>query len=88
MSGEKAPPSSDTKMLKYFTPLPLSVPVRTRGIVAVFSLAGKAVTWLTGASLSIVLVQIGVAIGALTSKTMLAWSLMVVPVASPALGLT
>ena len=49
--------------------------------------AGSAVTVLVGGVASMVLVICGVAIGALVSKTMLAWALSVAPVARPGLGL-
>ena len=53
------------------------------GVVVV---AGSAVTVLVGGLASMVLVICGVAIGALVSKTMLAWASSVAPVARPALG--
>ncbi len=48
--------------------------------------AGSALTLLVGRVASTVLTIRGVAIGALVSKTMLAWALSGVPVARPALG--
>src|SRR5688572_5094903 len=81
------PASSATKIEKFAIPESASVPLQETVNVSEVCVAASGATWLAGLTLSIVLIQTGVSIGALVSNTMRAWLAMIDPDANPVFGL-
>jgi hypothetical protein len=68
-------------------PLPSSVPAQLT-LISPVVVAARVWTWLVGALVSILFDQTRVSMGALVSKTMLAWASMIVALATLGLALT
>src|SRR5271166_4504218 len=67
-------------------PDPISLPAHDTGKVAIVSTAGSVATALAGGVTSIVFSQAWVLMGALASKTTVAWLVICVPVDRPVFG--